>query len=119
MVPATKIERQKVLPRLQQILTARVAIAELPIELTNIKISTFNTRWIWSFCFCFFFFFNIFFFVIENGIVTLSVDGEFEVKLGIKSDSFFAPWHVHKTKLFLRDPEEPGMKQYIEKKIPL
>lgn len=44
----------------------------------------------------------------ENGIVTLAVEGEFEVKLGITSDNLFAPWHVYKTKLFLRDPEEPG-----------
>ncbi len=48
-------------------------------------------------------------FIIENGIVTLAVDGEFEVKLGITSDNLFAPWHVYKTKLFLRDPEEPGI----------
>ena len=47
-------------------------------------------------------------FIIENGIVTLAVEGEFEVKLGITSDNLFAPWHVYKTKLFLRDPEEPG-----------
>ena len=45
---------------------------------------------------------------VENGIVTLAVEGEFEVKLGITSDNLFAPWHVYKTKLFLRDPEEPG-----------
>jgi len=50
----------------------------------------------------------IFLFIIENGIVTLAVEGEFEVKLGITSDNIFAPWHVYKTKLFLRDPEEPG-----------
>ncbi|CAF0807683.1 unnamed protein product [Adineta steineri] len=80
-IPATDIERQEILPRLQQILTARVAIAELPIQFTSVAI--------------------------RNGIVTLAVDGEFEVKLGITSDNLFAPWHVYKTKLFLRDPEEP------------
>ncbi len=53
----------------------------------------------------------IVFLIIENGIVTLAVDGEFEVKLGITSDNLFAPWHLYKTKLFLRDPEEPGTKQ--------
>jgi len=51
-------------------------------------------------------------FIIENGIVTLAVDGEFEVKLGITSDNLFAPWHVYKTKLFLRDPEEPGIHSF-------
>jgi len=54
-------------------------------------------------------------FIIENGIVTLAVDGEFEVKLGITSDNLFAPWHVYKTKLFLRDPEEPGIKKKNQK----
>ncbi len=38
-VPATDVERQEILPRLQQILTARVAIAELPIQVTNVTIS--------------------------------------------------------------------------------
>lgn len=38
----------------------------------------------------------------------MAVEGEFEVKLGITSDNLFAPWYVYKTKLFLRDPEEPG-----------
>ncbi|CAF1028589.1 unnamed protein product [Rotaria sordida] len=80
-IPASETERQEILPRLQQILTARLAIAELPIQFTNVTI--------------------------KNGIVTLAVDGEFEVKLGIKSDNLFASWHVYKTKLFLRDPEEP------------
>ncbi|CAF0730411.1 unnamed protein product [Rotaria sp. Silwood1] len=80
-IPANESERQEILPRLQQILTARLAIAELPIQFTNVTI--------------------------KNGIVTLAVDGEFEVKLGIKSDNLFASWHVYKTKLFLRDPEEP------------
>lgn len=80
-IPATEAERQEILPRLQQILTARVAIAELPIQFTSVTI--------------------------KNGIVTLAVDGEFEVKLGITSDNLFAPWHVYKTRLFLRDPEEP------------
>ncbi|UJR25327.1 hypothetical protein I4U23_006678 [Adineta vaga] len=80
-IPASEIERQEILPRLQQILTARLAIAELPLQFTNVSI--------------------------KNGIVTLAVEGEFEVKLGITSDNLFAPWHVYKTKLFLRDPEEP------------
>ncbi len=53
-----------------------------------------------------------FLFLIENGIVTLAVEGEFEVKLGITSDNLFAPWHVYKTKLFLRDPEEPGIHSF-------
>ncbi|CAF0742948.1 unnamed protein product [Adineta ricciae] len=80
-IAATEAERQEILPRLQQILTARLAIAELPLQFTNVTI--------------------------KNGIVTLAVEGEFEVKLGITSDNLFAPWHVYKTKLFLRDPEEP------------
>ncbi|CAF2875828.1 unnamed protein product [Rotaria sp. Silwood2] len=84
-IPASESERQEILPRLQQILTARLAIAELPIQITNVTI--------------------------KNGIVTLAVHGEFEVKLGIKSDNLFASWHVYKTKLFLRDPEEPGMQK--------
>ena len=39
LVPATEAERQEILPRLQQILTARVAIAELPIQFTSVTIS--------------------------------------------------------------------------------
>jgi hypothetical protein len=54
-------------------------------------------------------------FVLENGIVTLAVEGEFEVKLGITNDNLFAPWHVYKTKLFLRDPEEPGINNFLQK----
>jgi hypothetical protein len=46
--------------------------------------------------------------LIENGIVTLAVDGEFEVKLGIVNDNLSSPWRVYQTKLFLRDTEEPG-----------
>lgn len=49
---------------------------------------------------------------LEQGIVTLAVEGEFEVKLGVMSDNLFASWHVYKTKLFLRDPEEPGMMRW-------
>lgn len=45
---------------------------------------------------------------IENGIVLLGVDGEFEVKLGIINDNLSSAWHVYQTKLFLRDTEEPG-----------
>ena len=47
---------------------------------------------------------------IENGIVKLTVDGEFEVKLGIINDNLSSPWRIYKTKLFLQDPEEPGTK---------
>jgi hypothetical protein len=47
-------------------------------------------------------------FFIENGRVTLAVDGEFEVKLGIINDNLSSPWHIYQTKLFLRDTEEPG-----------
>ncbi|CAF1461019.1 unnamed protein product [Rotaria sordida] len=43
----------------------------------------------------------------KNGIVTLSVDEEFEVKLGIVNDNPPSPWHIYQTKLFLRDTEEP------------
>ncbi len=46
--------------------------------------------------------------LIENGIVTLAVDGEFEVKLGIVNDTLISPWRIYQTKLFLRDTEEPG-----------
>ena len=96
---ATEAERQEILPRLQQILTARVAIAELSIQFTSVVISmlkkTKNSL-------------HDILFIVENGILTLAVDGEFEVKLGITSDYLFAPWHVYKTKLFLRDSEEPG-----------
>jgi len=45
---------------------------------------------------------------IENGIVILGVEGEFEVRLGIINDNLSSLWHVYQTKLFLRDPEEPG-----------
>jgi hypothetical protein len=38
-IPANEAERQETLPRLQQILTARLAIAELPIQFTNVSIS--------------------------------------------------------------------------------
>ena len=36
---ATENERQKILPRLQQILTSRVSTSELPIKFTNVTIS--------------------------------------------------------------------------------
>lgn len=48
--------------------------------------------------------------------MTLAVDGEFEVKLSVTSDNLFAPWHIYKTKLFLRDPEEPGKTEERETK---
>jgi hypothetical protein len=81
-----------------------VAIAELPIQFTNVAISKFiKQKRILLYDFLF---------IIENGIVTLAVEGEFEVKLGITSDNIFAPWHVYKTKLFLRDPEEPGIHNF-------
>lgn len=37
--PATENERQQILPRLQQILTARISSSKLPIEFTNVTIS--------------------------------------------------------------------------------
>jgi hypothetical protein len=37
--PATETERQQILPRLQQILTARISTSALPIQFTNITIS--------------------------------------------------------------------------------
>ncbi len=81
-----------------------MAIAELPIQFTNVAISKFiKQKRILLYDFLF---------IIENGIVTLAVEGEFEVKLGITSDNIFAPWHVYKTKLFLRDPEEPGIHNF-------
>ena len=43
--------------------------------------------------------------------MTLAVEGEFEVKLGIINDNLTSPWHVYKTKLFLRDTEEPGKRE--------
>ena len=101
-MPATETERHEILPRLQQILMARVAIAELPIQFTSVAISMSLDR---VRCRPYSHSYGI---ILENGIVTLAVDGEFEVKLGVTSDNLFAPWHVYKTKLFLRDPEEPG-----------
>lgn len=96
---ATESERQEILPRLQQILTARISSADLPIEFTDVIISMTKpkARAKSLNCSC-----------LENGIVTLSVAGEFEVKLGIVNDSLSSPWHVYQTKLFLRDTEEPG-----------
>ncbi|CAF2842556.1 unnamed protein product [Rotaria sp. Silwood2] len=79
--PATESERQKILPRLQQILTARISTSELPIQFTTV--------------------------IIKNGLVTLTVDREFEVKLGITNDNLSSPWRLYQTKLFLQDPEEP------------
>jgi hypothetical protein len=52
-------------------------------------------------------------FLLENGLVTLSVHGEFEVKLGITSDSSLSPWHIYKTELFVRDSEEPGRSRLL------
>lgn len=37
--PASESERQEILPRLQQILTARISSVELPIQFTNVIIS--------------------------------------------------------------------------------
>jgi hypothetical protein len=42
--PATEIERQKILPRLQQILTARISTSALPIQFTNVTISMLNIK---------------------------------------------------------------------------
>jgi hypothetical protein len=39
LTPATESERQQILPRLQQILTARVSTSVLPMEFTNVTIS--------------------------------------------------------------------------------
>lgn len=39
---ATEGERQEILPRLQQILTARISSSDLPIEFTDVIISTTN-----------------------------------------------------------------------------
>ncbi|CAF1025919.1 unnamed protein product [Rotaria sordida] len=79
--PATESERQQILPRLQQILAARISTSELPIQFTTV--------------------------IIKNGLVTLTVDREFEVKLGITNDNLSSPWRLYQTKLFLQDPEEP------------
>ncbi|CAF0747923.1 unnamed protein product [Adineta ricciae] len=79
--PATEKERQKILPRLQQILMARISTSELPIQFTDV--------------------------IIKNGMVTLSVEGEFEVRLGVANDNLSSPWYIYQTKLFLRDSEEP------------
>ena len=37
--PATETERQQILPRLHQILTARISTSDLPIQFTNVIIS--------------------------------------------------------------------------------
>ncbi|UJR23584.1 hypothetical protein I4U23_026573 [Adineta vaga] len=79
--PATEKERQQILPRLQQILIAKISTSELPIEFTDV--------------------------IIKNGLVILTVDGEFEVRLGIINDNLSSLWQVYQTKLFLRDSEEP------------
>ncbi|CAF0853162.1 unnamed protein product [Rotaria sp. Silwood1] len=79
--PATESERQQILPRLQQILTTRISTSELPIQFTTVTI--------------------------KNGLVTLTVDREFEVKLGITNDNLSSSWRLYQTKLFLQDPEEP------------
>ncbi|CAF4216159.1 unnamed protein product, partial [Rotaria magnacalcarata] len=42
-----------------------------------------------------------------NGLVILTVDGEFEVKLGITNDNLSSSWRLYQTKLFVQDPEEP------------
>jgi hypothetical protein len=59
----------------------------------------------------------LFFVYIENGLVTLGVDGEFEVKLGIMNDNLSSLWHIYQTKLFLRDTEEPGKQIFLENSI--
>ncbi|CAF5065958.1 unnamed protein product, partial [Rotaria magnacalcarata] len=78
---ATESERQQILPRLQQILTARISTSELPIQFSTVTI--------------------------KNGLVILTVDGEFEVKLGITNDNLSSSWRLYQTKLFVQDPEEP------------
>lgn len=49
-----------------------------------------------------------YYFKIENGLVILTVEREFEVKLGIINDNLSSSWRLYQTKLFLQDPEEPG-----------
>ncbi|CAF3177384.1 unnamed protein product [Rotaria socialis] len=78
---ATESERQQILPRLQQILTARISTSELPIQFSTVTI--------------------------KNGLVILTVHGEFEVKLGITNDNLSSSWRLYQTKLFVQDPEEP------------
>jgi len=80
----TDAERQSALIRLQQVLTARAATSEIPRQYSDV--------------------------IIKNGLVTLRVDGEFEVKLGVTSDNNSAPWRVYKVQLFIKDLEEPEEK---------
>lgn len=42
--PATEKERQQILPRLQQILMARISTSELPIQFTDVIISAYITQ---------------------------------------------------------------------------
>lgn len=45
---------------------------------------------------------------LESGLVIITVDGEFQVKLGIMDDKVSTPWRLYQIELFIRDPEEPG-----------
>lgn len=51
--PATENERQQIMPRLQQILTARISSVELPIQFTHVIISTFKGKYDYRYV-CFF-----------------------------------------------------------------
>lgn len=102
---ATESERQDILPRLHQILTARVSSSDLPSEFTDVIISKYHFEWKTN-CLIVFFFLSLI--KIENGLVTLIVDGEFEVKLGVINDNLTSPWRVYEIKLFVCDIEEPG-----------
>ena len=53
--------------------------------------------------------------VLESGLVIITVDGEFQVKLGITDDKASTPWRLYKIELFVRDPEEPGKESFDPK----
>ena len=96
--PATETECQQILPRLQQILTSRVSMSDLPVQFSDIVIS--KCRWSADE--------QCIVRVLESGLVIITVDGEFQVKLGITDDKASTPWRLYKIELFVRDPEEPG-----------
>jgi hypothetical protein len=45
---------------------------------------------------------------VEQGVITLTVNNEFQMKLGITSDELTSPWVLYKIEVFVRDSEEPG-----------
>lgn len=49
----------------------------------------------------------------------MTVNGEFQVKLGISSDNASTPWRIYKIELFVRDPEEPGEEKTTRRGIHL